>query len=202
MQYIILYAASKGLTIVTTAIMSKRAIFLGGIHWHQLLCIPHTTNGLSVHRTAELAICKLLRDPVKLDFIRCLDVIAADELGQLDDKFMGVTNLIFKQIRGSNLYLGGIKVLGTLDHTQIQPINGRPFLTSIHLLTSFKMIELGTSVRASSDPNWKRIQEIARYNYRTLMQSPEILDEFTNLISDNCTFVNEWTDNRITQEIA
>ena len=164
MQYILLYAISKGLNVITTAIMAKRAMFLGGKHWHYLLCIPPMKKDFSMHRTAELAICKLLSDPVKLNLIRTCDIIGADEMGQLDDTFMGIVDIIFRQIRGSDLYLGGIKILGTLDHTQIQPVQGRPFLTSIHLLTSFKVCELRTSVRASNDDNWKRIQEIARFS--------------------------------------
>ena len=151
----------------------------------------------SMHRTAELAICKLLNNPVRLNLIKTCDVIGSDEIGQLDDAFMGVVDIIFRQIRGSDLYHGGMKILGTLDHTQIQPVQGRPFLTSIHLLTSFKVCELETSVRASNDENWQRIQEIARFSYRKLQSYPNLIDEFITLLSENGTFVDEWIDNKI-----
>ena len=32
------------------------------------------------------------------------------------------------------------------------------------------------------------------------MESPELVDEFINLISDNCTFVDEWNDSQITHD--
>ena len=62
------------------------------------------------------------------------------------------------------------------------------------------MVTLGISVRATNDKNWKRIQEISQFNYRTLMQSPQLVDEFILLVSDNCTFVDNWTDNCITHD--
>jgi hypothetical protein len=52
--------------------MSKRAIWLGGQHWHRLLCIPPAKNGMSVHKKAELAICKLLREPIKLNIVKTI----------------------------------------------------------------------------------------------------------------------------------
>jgi hypothetical protein len=62
------------------------------------------------------------------------------------------------------------------------------------------MCELNTSVRACGDENWKRIQEIARYNYRHLQNSPHLIDEFVQLVSDHCTFVSDWTDPKITHD--
>ena len=60
MMYIVLYACSKGLTIVTIAMMSHRAIQLGRIHWHKLLCIlVDQSNNISTFRMAELAIQKM-----------------------------------------------------------------------------------------------------------------------------------------------
>ena len=43
---------------------------------------------------------------------------------------------------------GGVLILGTMDHTQIQPINQLPFLTSTLVLARFYAIELQHSVRA------------------------------------------------------
>ena len=40
MCYCLLYAFSKGLYCLSLALMAKRSIELGGIHWHKLLCIP------------------------------------------------------------------------------------------------------------------------------------------------------------------
>ena len=35
-----------------------------------------------------------------------------------------------RKLRASPISFGGVLVLGTMDHTQIQPINQLPFLTS------------------------------------------------------------------------
>ena len=40
MMYCMLYAISKGLNVVSTAMMCKRALQLGGIHIHQLFMLP------------------------------------------------------------------------------------------------------------------------------------------------------------------
>ena len=92
------------------------------------------------------------KNPLKIDIICTLDILGANKIRQLNDRFIGIVNIILKQIQGSNLY-GSIKILGTLDHSQIQLINGRPFLTSIYILLSFKIVILGTPVRALNDKN-------------------------------------------------
>ena len=102
-----------------------------------------------------------------------------------------------RRLRDSNLYLGGILLIGTLDHTQIQSLHSRPFLTSSNLIPCFKMIALRNSVRAANDPIFYRIQEIARYDHNKLKNHPELIDEFISLCSDYLTFVDDWNDNRI-----
>ena len=41
--YIYLYAVSKDIVFVSTKIMEKRSLKLGGKHWHQLFCLPTET---------------------------------------------------------------------------------------------------------------------------------------------------------------
>jgi hypothetical protein len=100
-------------------------------------------------------------------------------------------------VHDNNLYLGGILLIGTLDHTQIQAIDSWPFLTSSNLIPCFKMIELKYPVRAADDNNFFRIQQIARYHYKKLTENPELVEEFINLCSDHLMFVDNWDDNRI-----
>jgi len=59
MLYCAIYAISLGLSAHTTAMMAKRAIELGGRHWHYFFCLPIERH-LSPHRRAELAITKVL----------------------------------------------------------------------------------------------------------------------------------------------
>ena len=44
MQYVMLYAISKGLLCVPTAMMSRRSVFLGGKHIHILFGLPTEKN--------------------------------------------------------------------------------------------------------------------------------------------------------------
>ena len=59
------------------------------------------------------------------------------------------------------------------------------------------MVAPSNSVRASGDPAFQRIQEIARYINRTFEENPELIDEFVSLCSDNLTFVNDCDDDAI-----
>ena len=197
MQYILLYAMSKGLLCVPTAMMSRRSVFLGGKHIHVLFGIPTEPN-LSPHRMAELAITKLLRDPKKLSLLRKLDILFVDEIGQLPSELLAVLDIILRRIRDTNIFFGGVVIIGTIDHTQLQPVRGRPFLTSSHAITCFRMVKLKTSVRAAGDPDFQRIQEIARMHYSKYVSNPDLITEFKTLLSNTCTFVPSWTSPEIT----
>ena len=120
-----------------------------------------------------------------------------DEMGQVPSEILATIDIILRRVRDSNIYLGGVLMIFTMDHTQIQPIGGRPILTSCHIITCFKMVALKHSVRASGDEVFTRIQKIARYTYRTFEEKPELIDEFISLCSDNFTFVDDWDDDGI-----
>ena len=188
---------SKGLLCVTTAMMSRRSVFLGGKHIHLLFGIPIEKN-LSSQRMAEIAITKILRDPKKLNLLRKIDVLFIDEIGQLSSELLAVIEIILRRIRDNNIFMGGAIIISTIDHTQLQPVQGRPFLTSSHVITCFNMVKLSTSVRAAGDINLQRIQEIARMHYSEYEKNPELIDEFKNLLLNTCTFVPTWSSNKIT----
>ena len=63
-MYILIYARSKGLTVIKVAMMYHQEIQIGGCHRHKLLCVPvDRGNNMSVYQIAELAIQKLKRFP-------------------------------------------------------------------------------------------------------------------------------------------
>ena len=80
-----------------------------------------------------------------------VDVILVDECGQLSSEQWSLLDIILRQMRKSNMPFGGVLVLGTFDHMQIECINGLPFLLSTHLLTDFTIVRLEHSVRAAND---------------------------------------------------
>ena len=197
MEYAVAYALSKGLNVMTTSMMARRSVFLGGKHIHQLFCLPIGKN-LSAHRMAELAICKLMRQPERHNLIMILDVLFLDEIGQLSAELLSVLDIILRKLRNNNIFMGGILVISTMDHTQLQPVEGRPFLLSSHVITCFKMVKLETSVRAADDPALQRIQQIASKHYSLYIEDDDLLVEFRNLISETCTFVDNWNSLEIT----
>ena len=128
MMYCLLYSISRGLKVTTTAMMCNRALQLGGVHVHKLFLLP--TERLTPHRRSELAIIKLMKSPKRIEFIRSIDVLFFDEMGQVSSEFLATFDIILRKIRNSNIYMGGVLFIFSMDHTQIQPIEGHPFLTS------------------------------------------------------------------------
>ena len=60
MMYIVIYARSKGLTLITVTMIFHQEKELGGWHWNELLYIPvDCGNNMSVYRMTELTIQKL-----------------------------------------------------------------------------------------------------------------------------------------------
>ena len=50
-MYIVIYAHSNGLTVITVAMMCHQEIQLGGWNWHKLLCAPvDRGNNIYVYR--------------------------------------------------------------------------------------------------------------------------------------------------------
>ena len=84
-----------------------------------------------------------------MNLLTTLDVLFIDEIGQLSAEILSTIEIILRRIRNnSNTFVGGVIIISTLDHTQLKPITGRPFLLSSHIITNFKMAKLETSVRA------------------------------------------------------
>ena len=88
------YAISKGLNVVVTALLSDRAVALGGVHIHLLFKIPVTSYKASVQRMAELAIIKLHKNPKHLCHLKSIDVICCDESGQISSEMWSVIDII------------------------------------------------------------------------------------------------------------
>jgi hypothetical protein len=128
MLYAALYAISKGLNIVTTSQMAKHALQLSGKHWHKLLMLG-TDRNQTPHSKAGIAIAKIERNSKMLNFLRSIHVLCGDEFGQQSAENMATYDIIFCFIRKSDIYMGGVLIIGTLYHLQIQPSNReQPFL--------------------------------------------------------------------------
>ena len=93
--------------------------------------------------------------------LQTLDILFIDELGQVSaEQFCTIDIIKIQKIRSSQTPFGGVLILGTTDHTQLQPINQLPILTSSMMMTCFQMIRLDHSVRAHGDNEFQRLQAI------------------------------------------
>ena len=199
MMYVLIYAISKGLCIISVAMMAHRACQLGGWHWHKLLRVPvDRGNNMSVHRMIEVALEKLERHPEQIQFIKNIHIFFDDEAGQRPAQFDDVCDGILRAICGINLYKAGKHSISTFDPTQLQPINGLPFMISPNILPCYNAVQIKNSVRAQ-DGDFFRIQEIARTNYKVFETQRHLLTEFKNLC-EGFSFVNSWDDPLITPQ--
>ena len=125
-MFCLIYTIAKGLKCTSTAMMCKRALQLGGTHAHKIWSLP-TDDNMTPHRRAELTILKLLREQKKIDFLCAVNVLFFDEMGQCSAEYLSTFDIIMRRVRNSNIFCGGILILFSIDHFQIQPISGRPF---------------------------------------------------------------------------
>ena len=197
MNYIALYAISQGLNVAITSMVAARATNLAGSHVHRMFRIPIKKN-CSIYRLAEHTLINLMKDPVTFHILTVIDVLFFDEIGQCSAENLSSLDIVFRKIRENNIFFGGVLCIGTLDHKQLSPINGKPFLLSLHILSCFEFSRVEKSVRASGQPDFQRIQNISRMHPDDYEKNPVLIDEFENLLSSTCTFVSSWDDDRIT----
>jgi hypothetical protein len=185
-----LFALAKGLTVTPIALMAERASTLGGTYVHKLFCIP--PKNYTPQRLSEIAILRILRKPVILQFLLTVDVICWDEAGQNPAQLLATCDIIMRRLRGSDLFFGGVLLFFTLDHLQLRPIKGLPLLLSPHIMTCFRIIKLQHLVRASHDPQLQRIIDICRMSKYDYELQPTVIDELKALLKDNCIWVDSW----------
>ncbi|KAL7525424.1 hypothetical protein ACHAWF_001353 [Thalassiosira exigua] len=81
-----------------------------------------------------------------------------------------------------------------MDHTQLGSIQGSPFLSSSRILTSFNLVALHHSVRASGDKDFQEIQRITRLSPYVLKKDKRLKGKFRTLMRKTLTFVDSWDD--------
>ena len=104
--------------------------------------------------SAVEAILKIIKSPKTHNFIKSIDIVFCYEIGQVSAESLSSIDIILRRVRKNNIFLGGLFIISTIGHTQIQPIEGRPFLTSFHIIPCFRTVKLKHSVRANKDPSW------------------------------------------------
>lgn len=170
--------------------MAERASTLGGTYIHRLFCIP--PRNYTPQRLAEIAVSRILRRPFALQYLLILDILCLDEAGQNPAQLLATCDIILRRLRGSDLFLGGVVLLCTLDHLQLRPIKGIPLLLSPHIMSCFRMFQLKQLVRSSQDQHLQRIIDICRMSKTQYEEDPSVIGELRNLLSTHCTWVDSW----------
>ncbi|KAL3924544.1 MAG: hypothetical protein SGILL_000982 [Bacillariaceae sp.] len=196
----IVYALSKGLVVMTTAMLADRAFMLGGRHLHKLFKLRVRDRG-SPHRLAELAIISLQKKPELFAFLRRLDILFIDECGQISAELLSVLDIILRKVRDSSLFMGGILLVGTIDQVQLRPITGLPFLLSPYVLTTFSIIVLKEYVRCADCVVLQEMNELARAFPDTQQAWLQVRNRLRKLIRTYCTFVSNWDSALITDDV-
>ena len=72
--------------------------------------------------------------------------------------------IILHKNRNSDISIEGYFLTFTMDHTQIQPIQGNPFFTSYHIISCFETVALEQAVIYFNDAPIIKIQNIAQFS--------------------------------------
>ena len=140
---------------------------------------------------------KITNKPVHLYFVRCIHVISGNEFGQQSAEYMAAYDIILIHVRKSNVYMGRVLLLGTLDHMQIQPANNqRPFLTENSIISCYKMIVLKRYVRSTGDAYFE-VKYLVRKDCLTFDKESNLIERFRHLCSNTFTFVSRCNNPRI-----
>ena len=133
-----------------------------------------------------------MRSATGLEYIRSLDVLLIDELGNISAELIASLDIIFRRVRDNPAFFGGMLVFGSMDALQLKPVDGRPPLLSPQVTTCFDFLPLDHSVRAAQCPALQRLIQICRLSPTELTE--KIRREFVKLITTKCTFVPDWDD--------
>ena len=185
-----LYCLAIGLRGITTSLVADRSKELGGIHFHQLVCLLGRADNCSPGRAAEMALANLYRHPEALEFLKSLDFLNLDEFGVFSAENLAIFDMIMRYVRGCSLFMGGIFVFCTMDHLQLLPFHGTPVLLSMYVITDFTFIRLVESVRAAKDAALRAIIQYTRLTYWTKNDE----HNFAKLLENNCLFVKTFDD--------
>ena len=177
-QRTVLYSLSQGLRTISTSLMAARANAIGGIHLHRLFSWSSQQNFSHPYRCAELAMEKTRNRKTILHILLTVDVMFLDEAGQVSAEQLITIDIILRELRRSQIPFGGVLLLGTMDHCQLQPINMLPFLMCSLITTSFTMVQLNESVRAATDPLFHEFQIPTRANPFALRNDSAMKDRF------------------------
>ncbi|EEQ97177.1 hypothetical protein Pmar_PMAR000344, partial [Perkinsus marinus ATCC 50983] len=181
------YALAKGLNTIVTSVASERAAALGGEHIHLVFSIPVSTD-LAPRSLAERALTRLARDPVKMEWLRSIQVFIHEEIGTEGAETLDVQNKILQFLHKSPLPFGGVLVMGSGDPNQLPPIKETLLWTSPSVITTMRLAMLHKFVRSSTD---RDLQEVLTL-FQKLQPTDADIQRIQDLIDHRCRFIDNW----------
>ena len=180
------YSISKGYSTCIIAFTSQRAQSLGGNHFHNVFNIPASKDEIdSTDQLVNGALQDLNYSPVKLAYLKRLQVICFDEIGMLSREHLYVMDKILRVIKDSHKPFGGTLFIASGDNRQLAPINGSYVWNSAHLMTTVQVLNLTHLVRSMNDTNLQSVIEHIRSPVRHYRETKKVL----NTLEKYCTIV-------------
>ena len=185
------YALTLNLTVCVSALTAQRARELGGVHLHELFCLqPFEHTNVVTDLQSEKSVLRLILDnPLKLEYLRRLDVLFIDEIGLLSREMFAIIDNVLKTIRKSSVVFGGLLFVCTGDHCQLNPVSGSDVWSSFYTFVSFKVFLMKEMVRSHNDKELQKIIRALRKAEIPLQEQEEVSEIFdqhleTNLVAN------------------
>lgn len=108
---------NMGMSVALTSTTGISAFHLG-------VNTIHSYSGLGIgNRKMSSYISFIRRNKTKYDVLRKLKVLIIDEISMLGESYFEKLNILFKELRYSTKYFGGIRLVTSGDFLQLPPIN-------------------------------------------------------------------------------
>ena len=104
---------------------------------------------------------------------------------------MSVIEIIIRRGRYSQVFLGVLFILSTMDHTKLQPVRGILFILSSHITTFIKKIKLNTSIKCAGDDPFEILQHILSLFYS--LYTTYMIIELLQLLRCVPKYVKNWS---------
>ena len=104
----------------------------------------------------------LQRNPLKMAFLKRLDILFVEEIGLFTSSMFAIIDLILRQVRDVQQPLGGVLCIATGDNEQLAPVNGSSFFRITHIGTLFKVVQFKHLVRSRGDSQLQELISLLR----------------------------------------
>ena len=161
---VLVYAISQGLRVNIMSLTAERSRLIGGSHFHQMFGIPVHRKSV-IKSTAEIkneALLNLYRSIDRFCQLKRLNVLFIDEIGMLSRTSLAIMDSILREVRCSDKPFGGLLLIASGDHRQLDPIEGGQIWMSNLLMTSFELFNLKYLVRSMGDEDLGKLIDILR----------------------------------------